>query len=78
MDGDKPPFAKEIEDKVGEIKQNLKHVETEEKIKLPTQAGSTFNVSTCSFNVFDRQNHVFTRDIYNIKAPSALTERKGL
>ncbi|CAG8452993.1 22333_t:CDS:2 [Dentiscutata erythropus] len=38
MDGDKPPFAKEIEDKVDEIKGNLKHVETQEKTKLPTQA----------------------------------------
>ncbi|CAG8442152.1 13758_t:CDS:2 [Cetraspora pellucida] len=37
MDGDKPAFAKEIEDKADDIKDNLKHVKTEEKIKLPTQ-----------------------------------------
>ncbi|CAG8606880.1 21694_t:CDS:2 [Racocetra persica] len=37
MDGDKPPFAKEIEDKATAIKEQLKPVQTKEKNKLPTQ-----------------------------------------
>ncbi|CAG8485885.1 5066_t:CDS:2 [Cetraspora pellucida] len=44
MDGDKPAFAKEIENKADDIKDKLKHVETEEKIKLPTQEGCHFSV----------------------------------
>ncbi|CAG8462739.1 31177_t:CDS:2 [Gigaspora margarita] len=38
MDQDKPPFAKEIEAKAEDIKENLKHVKTEEKNTLPTKA----------------------------------------
>ncbi|CAG8449344.1 18306_t:CDS:2 [Racocetra fulgida] len=37
MDGDRPPFAKEIEDKATAIKENLKPVQTEVKITLPTK-----------------------------------------
>ncbi|CAG8453849.1 4382_t:CDS:2 [Scutellospora calospora] len=33
-----PPFAKEIENKMDEIKENLKHVETKETVMLPTRA----------------------------------------
>ncbi|CAG8535857.1 13135_t:CDS:2 [Funneliformis caledonium] len=33
------PIAKEIEEKAAKVKENLKHVETNEKNTLPTAAG---------------------------------------